>query len=133
MRVAVAYTLFAVAATAANIGSQEASLRLHDGFWAVPVSVLVGTAVGLVVKYALDKRYIFRFTPASAVQDTQTFAFYSLSGAATTAVFWSFEFAFDYLFQTKAMRYLGGVLGLAIGYCAKYQLDKRYVFIAREA
>ena len=26
------------------------------------------------------------------------------------------------------MRYLGGVIGLAIGYLTKYHLDKRYVF-----
>lgn len=26
------------------------------------------------------------------------------------------------------MRYLGGVLGLAIGYVIKYELDKRFVF-----
>ena len=34
------------------------------------------------------------------------------------------------VFETKEMRYLGGVLGLAIGYLAKYHLDKRYVFRA---
>jgi hypothetical protein len=27
------------------------------------------------------------------------------------------------------MRYLGGVIGLAIGYLTKYHLDKRFVFI----
>ena len=26
------------------------------------------------------------------------------------------------------MRYVGGVIGLAIGYWAKYRLDKRFVF-----
>jgi hypothetical protein len=26
------------------------------------------------------------------------------------------------------MRYLGGIIGLAIGYLTKYRLDKRYVF-----
>ncbi|HMU91334.1 MAG TPA: GtrA family protein, partial [Pseudomonadales bacterium] len=31
-------------------------------------------------------------------------------------------------FATKEMRYLGGIIGLAIGYLAKYHLDKRYVF-----
>jgi hypothetical protein len=28
------------------------------------------------------------------------------------------------------MRYLGGVIGLTIGYLAKYHLDKRFVFKA---
>jgi preprotein translocase subunit SecA len=39
------------------------------------------------------------------------------------------EFGFDFLFGTKLMRYVGGVIGLAIGYAIKYQLDKRYVFV----
>jgi hypothetical protein len=43
-------------------------------------------------------------------------------------IFWGFEFTFEYLFETKALRYLGGVIGLCIGYVVKYQLDKRYVF-----
>ena len=47
---------------------------------------------------------------------------------ATTVIFWGFEFGFDHLFATKEMRYLGGILGLAIGYLSKYFLDKRYVF-----
>ena len=41
-------------------------------------------------------------------------------GLATTVIFWGFE--------TKEMRYLGGIIGLAIGYLTKYHLDKRYVF-----
>jgi hypothetical protein len=49
-------------------------------------------------------------------------------GLATTVIFWGFEFGFEYLFATKEMRYLGGIIGLAIGYVTKYHLDKRYVF-----
>jgi len=49
-------------------------------------------------------------------------------GLATTLIFWGFEFSFHYFFETKEMRYLGGVIGLAIGYLTKYHLDKRFVF-----
>ena len=49
-------------------------------------------------------------------------------GVFTTLIFWSLEFGFTLLFQTKEMRYLGGIIGLAIGYFTKYQLDKRFVF-----
>jgi hypothetical protein len=49
-------------------------------------------------------------------------------GLATIVIFWGFEFGFNHIFATKEMRYLGGVIGLAIGYLAKYHLDKRYVF-----
>jgi hypothetical protein len=54
-------------------------------------------------------------------------------GLATTFIFWGFEFGFQHLFETKEMRYLGGIIGLAIGYLTKYQLDKRYVFRAEGA
>lgn len=133
MRVAINYTIFAFLATIANIGSQDISLRLYDGFYSVVTSVFVGTAIGLVVKYVLDKKYIFQFQIRNAVHDTQTFTIYTIMGIVTTAVFWGFEFSFDYLFQSKEMRYTGGILGLAIGYYVKYQLDKRFVFVTREA
>lgn len=130
MRIALLYTLFAALATAANIGAQELWLRLWRGPFAIGLSVLAGTAVGLLVKYALDKRWIFGFKAQNAVHDGQTFALYTFMGLLTTAIFWGFEFGFQALFGTDQMRYLGGVLGLAIGYAAKYRLDKHYVFRA---
>ena len=92
---------------------------------------MVGTAVGLLLKYQLDKRYIFGFSPASFIHDSRTFALYTCMGLLTTAIFWGFEFGFHLLFQDKLMRYLGAVIGLAIGYWMKYHLDKRFVFQAR--
>ena len=95
---------------------------------AIVASVAMGTGVGLAIKYLLDKRYIFRFRAANVAHDTRTFALYTAMGLATTVIFWGFEFGFHHLFATREMRYLGGVIGLAIGYVAKYHLDKRYVF-----
>lgn len=128
MRLAFAYAIFALIATAVNIGAQDLVVRLYTGAFDILVSVAIGTGVGLMVKYVLDKRYIFRFRARNAVHDGQTFVLYTLMGLATTVIFWAFEFGFDRVFATKEMRYLGGVIGLAIGYVAKYQLDKRYVF-----
>lgn len=50
-------------------------------------------------------------------------------GLVTTLLFWITEYTFDLWFATKTMRYVGAVIGLSIGYVAKYQLDKKYVFI----
>jgi putative flippase GtrA len=50
-------------------------------------------------------------------------------GVLTTIIFWAIELAFEHIYQTKEMRYLGGIIGLAIGYIIKYQLDKRFVFV----
>lgn len=128
-KLAINYAIFALIATAANIGAQDLVIRTYSGAFNILASVVVGTGVGLVVKYILDKRYIFRFRARSVAHDTQTFALYTIMGLATTVVFWGFEFGFQHIFETKDMRYLGGVIGLVIGYLTKYHLDKRYVFL----
>ena len=127
-KLAINYASFALIATAANIGAQDLVIRIYSGIFDILASVVVGTGVGLVVKYILDKRYIFRFRARNVAHDTQTFALYTVMGLATTVIFWGFEFGFQHIFETKEMRYLGGVIGLAIGYLTKYHLDKRYVF-----
>lgn len=130
MKMALLYALLAAVATVANIGSQDVLLRLYSGPFHLVASVLFGTGVGLVVKYVLDKRYVFRFQAQGLAHDSRTFALYTVMGLLTTLVFWAFEFGFHWLFETREMRYLGAVIGLAIGYTTKYHLDKRYVFKA---
>lgn len=125
---AISYGIFALIATVANIGAQDVLVRLYSGPGHIAASMILGTGVGLVVKYLLDKRYIFHFKSHSVAHDTQTFALYTLMGLLTTAVFWGFEWGFHLAFETKAMRYLGGVIGLTIGYLIKFHLDKRFVF-----
>ena len=90
---------------------------------------MVGTGVGLIIKYVLDKKFIFRFRPQNTAHDGRTFLLYTVMGGLTTVIFWGFELGFEHLFGSREMRYLGGVIGLAIGYLAKYQLDKRFVFV----
>jgi putative flippase GtrA len=131
MSLALLYLLLALIATGANIGSQDIAIRLYHGPFAIPFSVFVGTGVGLLLKYALDKRFIFRFIPRSTMHDAQTFVIYTAMGVATTLLFWTFEFGFNHVFQTKEMRYLGALIGLGLGYWAKYNLDKRFVFRTR--
>lgn len=128
MKLVVIYALLALIATAVNIGSQDIVTRLYSGPFAVVLAMITGTIAGLLVKYVLDKRYIFRFRARDLGHDSRTFALYSLMGLATTAIFWGFELGFDYLFASRGMRYLGALIGLAIGYVAKYHLDKHYVF-----
>jgi putative flippase GtrA len=128
MKFVLAYTFFAFVATAANIAAQDISLRVYGGDFGIFLSVMAGTGVGLVIKYILDKHYIFRFQTRNAIHDGKLFAQYTLMGLLTTFIFWGFELAFHLAFKAKEMRYLGAIIGLAIGYFIKYQLDKRYVF-----
>lgn len=130
MTIAVLYTLFAGFSTVMNIGAQMLSVWLYTGPYAIEVSILVGTAAGLPLRYLLEKRYIFAFKSNNIVHDGQLFVLYSFMGIFTTAIFWGVEYAFHLIFATDTMRYVGGVIGLAIGFYVKYQLDKKYVFVS---
>lgn len=130
-RIGVLYALFAALATSANLGTQALAVWVYRDAYAIQISILAGTAVGLLIKYILDKRHIFGFQADSIRHDSKLFALYSAMGVFTTALFWGVEYTFHWLFGTDAMRYLGGAIGLALGYVIKYHLDKRYVFVPR--
>lgn len=132
-KLAIRYSILAAVATVANIAAQEGSLQVYQGLFEIGLSIFVGTAVGLVVKYILDKRYIFRFKAQNRRHDSRIFILYTVMGLLTTVIFWGFEWAFQLLYETKEMRYLGGVIGLTLGYLTKYQLDKRFVFRVKPA
>ena len=93
------------------------------------ISILVGTAAGLPLRYLLEKRYIFAFKSKDIAHDGRLFILYTFMGVFTTAIFWGVEYAFHLIFGTDTMRYVGGIIGLAIGFYVKYQLDKNYVFV----
>ncbi len=131
MKLAVTYTIFAIAATLFNLASQVLFSQLYRGLFNIEIALLIGTLVGLMVKYLLDKKYIFQITTQSLRQDGYQFMLYSMMGLITTLLFWGTELSFEYLFHTPLWRYLGGALGLSIGYYSKYHLDKRFVFCQR--
>jgi len=91
--------------------------------------MLVGTGVGLVTKYILDKRYIFIFKAENLAHDGGLFLLYSVMGIVTTALFWIIEYGFHWIFATDLMRYIGGAIGLIMGYLIKYRLDEQFVFV----
>jgi len=128
MYLAFKYTLFALVATAVNIGAQELSSTLYGGMFSLYLAMAFGTLAGLGVKYVLDKKYIFFHTSKGLADDSRMFVLYTLMGVVTTLVFWITEIGFDYFFQTRPMRYAGALLGLSLGYWIKYRLDKRFVF-----
>lgn len=124
------YIAFAIIATGVNLLTQEAVLGFVDGRFQLPLAIGAGTATGLVSKFFLDKRYIFADQADSKSDSLSKFMAYTVTGIATTLVFWGFEFGFDAYFGSKTARYIGAILGLTLGYGLKYQLDKHYVFSA---
>lgn len=123
------YALFALIATIANLGAQKIVSTAYTGLFSYIIALAIGTLVGLAVKYVLDKRYIFYYQVKSKVEDAKKFGVYTLMGIVTTAVFWGMQTIFFLaLPQFADAKYVGGALGLAIGYTIKYNLDKRFVF-----
>ena len=98
VKVAVLYTLFAVLSTVINIGSQILSIWLYKGPYLIEISILVGTAAGLPLRYVLEKRYIFAFTSNNLAHDGKLFIFYSAMGLITTLIFWGTEYAFHLIY-----------------------------------
>ena len=122
------YVAFAIVAVAVNLLVQRIVLLGGDSVVWFVLALGAGTLAGLVVKYALDKRWIFYDMTAGAAAQGKQFGLYSVMGLATTAIFWATETAFWAIWSTDFARELGAVIGLSVGYITKYQLDRRFVF-----
>ncbi|MCB4767112.1 GtrA family protein [Ancylobacter sp. Lp-2] len=131
--IAALYALFALLATSINLCCQWIVLQilavLQLSAWVeLGVALVVGTGAGLVAKYVLDKHYIFRDASRGAAHHARRFSLYTATGGVTTVIFWSAEIVGSMVDPGGAGMYVGGGLGLAVGYLLKYQLDKSFVF-----
>lgn len=129
---AIKYTIFAVLSTLFNLLFQYLSFLVYSDLAALYVAMFFGTLAGLVVKYLLDKKFIFYHEVEDKRDDAKKFALYSLMGVFTTIIFWGTEIAFDTFSQDPDAKYIGAVIGLSIGYVIKYFLDKKFVFIHKQ-
>ena len=123
------YVVFALGATAGNLGTQRLVLRWGDEAFVYYLALLAGTLVGLVLKYCLDKRWIFGDVTSGIAEHGRKFSLYTLMGVATTAIFWGTETLFWLAWNAEAAREIGALIGLSVGYLVKYHLDRRYVFV----
>ena len=122
------YAAFAVVATMANLATQRVVLQFGETGIHFAGAVGAGTVVGLILKYILDKRWIFYDLGTGVKNHGRKFSLYTAMGLVTTAIFWGMETAFWLIWQTDMMRELGAILGLFVGYVVKYNLDRRFVF-----
>ena len=122
------YGVFAVLATLVNLTVQRLILRFGDGIVIFAFALAAGAAIGLLVKYILDKHWIFGDISVGVAEHTKKFSLYILMGIFTTIIFWTTETVFWLTWKTDTMREIGAIIGLGIGYFAKYNLDRRYVF-----
>lgn len=128
LRLVLLYSAFAVIATLANLGTQRIVLSYNADLAGFAAAVFLGTLIGLIIKYVLDKRWIFQDHSTGLKSHSRKFSLYTMMGVVTTLIFWCTETLFWLTWQTDAMRELGAIIGLAIGYVVKYNLDRRFVF-----
>lgn len=125
------YVTFAFISSGINLSFQHVVFFLLHGWATLYVALFVGTLAGLVTKYMLDKKWIFHYQAGNKKEDLHKFGLYSLMGVFTTIIFMGTEMAFYHMFSFKGSQYIGGALGLTVGYALKYQLDKKFVFSTR--
>jgi len=126
------YIIFAIISTIFNLSFQWLSFFVYQGFLALYLAMFMGTLSGLIVKYVLDKKFIFYHEVKDKKDDAKKFALYSLMGIFTTVIFWGTEIMFDLFLENDNAKYLGAIVGLSIGYVIKYFLDKKFVFVHKE-
>ncbi len=120
------YVIFCVAALASNLLVQAIFHELfHSPDW---LSIGSGTATALILKYVLDRNYIFYANNKGFSGDLYRFFIYTLFGLFTTLLFWAVEWTFIKVFSNPYARYMGATLGASIGYVLKYLMDRRWVF-----
>ena len=119
------YAAFAVLATLTNLGVQRVALAVSP--WLL-LAMVAGTLAGLVVKYLLDKHWIFFDTAKGAAAHGRQFLLYSTMGVATTLIAWGAESGAWALWGTDLAREAGAVVGLTLGYIVKFRLDRAFVF-----
>ena len=115
------YYFFAFVAIISNLSTQYICVYFLKNIY---ISIFSGTVVGLLVKFFLDRSYIFE---AKTYCFNQFFLYVS-TAIITTFIFWSIEFLFYIIFASYEMMYFGGFLGLLLGYYLKFKLDQKYVF-----
>jgi len=128
LNIVVKYTAFAGVAICLNLIAQYVSFLIYTGEFSLYLAMTLGTLVGLVSKYYLDKNYIFYHKTESYVNNGKKFILYSLTGVFTTVIFWGAEVVFDALSSLPEAKYIGASIGLSVGYFCKYFLDRYFTF-----
>ena len=125
------YSIFAIIATLSNLYTQRLILSISKTNLFFILAIFSGTLVGLLVKFFLDKKFIFFKKNKKYKNNSVIFSLYSLMGIISTSIFWGTESIFWIIWGNEKMREIGAILGLTLGYIVKYKLDKYYVFNQR--
>lgn len=126
------YLVFAMLGTLSNLGTQELVVRSAPAA-PLTLSIGIGTIVGFLLKYALDKLWVFRDGYGGHRDELVKVTLYGAFSIVTTLIFWAFELSFWEIWRSDLAKYGGAVLGLGIGYITKFMLDRTFVFQMRRS
>ena len=121
------YIIFAILSTLVNLFAQFLTFSLLDYEYEIYIALTNGTISGLLVKYLLDKYYIFN-SDVREYRSKNTFIPYVFTSIFTTLIFWFTELWFIEYIALSYTEYIGAIVGLSIGYTLKYFLDRNFVF-----
>ena len=94
-------------------------------FWS---SYALGLFVGFVLKYLLDKKYVFNDSYENRGAETRKAGLYAIMSILCTILSIGVTGSFKIVFGVQLAKRVGWFLGLILGYTAKFFLDKKYVF-----
>ena len=95
MSIGLKYILFAILAMTVNIFFQYLSFLLIDHKYELYIAILNGTILGMILKYYLDKNYIFYYVKKK-FNNKNIFLLYIFTSIFTTIIFWAIELWFSY-------------------------------------
>lgn len=127
IKIVLFYSLFSFISAFVNISAQIVTRAIYSGPFDIEIAIFFGLITGLLVKFFLDKFYIFKsnnFLNKSKL----IFLFYVITSIFTTLIFIGFQYLFIFIFGDLWIVYIGAILGLIVGYFTKYHLDKSFVF-----
>lgn len=128
LSLATRYAAFALFSTAVNWAMQLAILRTIPGRFSIYAALFVGTGAGFVVKYLLDKNYIFQHASANRTQEAWVLALYLGTSIVMTAFYLVSQAVIFFVYGEGVVYYASGTAVLLLGYAIKFALDGRFVF-----
>jgi hypothetical protein len=128
VRFTLLYSFFVAVGITTNLITQLLVAKVLTQVFQIYIGMSLGALTSMLVKFQLDRHYIFLCRPSSLITRGRQFFFYSLFGIVNISCFWSAELTFHFLFQAPSMRYVGAFIGLIVGHALKYRVDKRLVF-----
>lgn len=115
------------------INSDNFSILIFKGddirFW---LAYGMGLFAGFVLKYFLDKKFVFSDQRETRKKEVKKVLLYALMSIITTIILTLVVAGFKAYVSRERAKDIGLIIGLLIGYTTKFFLDKKFVFTQKK-